>query len=132
GLGDENVGNVANDLGDENVEEFDPLFSYLRIQTDNNEGSDNNKGSDHNEGSDNNEGSDYNEGSDHIEGTNNNEGSDHNEGSDNNKASDDNDKSDNSDFKCDIEDRIDDVHVDMQMFKDNIDPNIEWVSSTKP
>ncbi|GKE35804.1 mutator type transposase [Tanacetum coccineum] len=108
GLGDENIGNVANDLGDENVEEFDPLFSYLRIQTDNNEGSD------------------------HIEGTNNNEGSDHNEGSDNNEASDDNDKSDNSDFKCDIEDRIDDVHVDMQMFKDNIDPNVEWVSSIEP
>nr|GEY16909.1 hypothetical protein [Tanacetum cinerariifolium] len=28
GLGDENVGNVANDLGEENVEEFNLLFSY--------------------------------------------------------------------------------------------------------
>nr|GEZ67058.1 hypothetical protein [Tanacetum cinerariifolium] len=34
--------------------------------------------------------------------------------------------------ECDIEDRIDDVHVDMQMFKDNIDSNVEWVSSTEP
>nr|GEV90517.1 hypothetical protein [Tanacetum cinerariifolium] len=90
GLGDENVGNVANDLWDENVEEFEPMFSYLYMQTDNNEGID------HNEGSD------------------NNEWSDHNKGSDNN------------------EDKIDDVHVDMQMFKDNIDPNVEWVSSTEP
>nr|GEX70558.1 hypothetical protein [Tanacetum cinerariifolium] len=74
GLGDENVGNVSNDLRDENVEEFDPLFSYPHMQTDNN------KGSDHNEGSDNNERSDHNEGSD------NNEGSDHNEESDNNEG----------------------------------------------
>nr|GEW96096.1 transposase, mutator type [Tanacetum cinerariifolium] len=161
GLGDENVGNVANDLGDEKVEEFDPLFSYPHMQTDNNEGSnhnegsDNNKGSAHNNGSDNNEGSKHNEGSDnneksdhegsdnnegidHNKGSDNNEGSDHNEGSDNNKGSDhnevsdDNNESDDSDFECDIEDRIDDVHVDMQMFKDNIDPNIEWVSSTEP
>nr|GEV92997.1 transposase, MuDR [Tanacetum cinerariifolium] len=108
GLGDENVGNVANDLGDENVEEFDPLFSYPHMQTDNNEGSDNNEGNDHNEGSD------------------NNKENDHNEGSDNNEVSYDNYESDDSDFECDIKDRIDDVHVDMQMFKDNIDPNVEW------
>ncbi|GJX56060.1 transposase, MuDR [Tanacetum coccineum] len=44
-------------------------------------------------------------------------------GSDNNEGSDDNDESDDSDFECGIEDRIDDVHVDMQMYKDNIDPN---------
>nr|GEX84707.1 hypothetical protein [Tanacetum cinerariifolium] len=120
GLGDENVGNVANDLQDENVKEFDPLFSYPHMQIDNNEGSD------HNRGSNNNKRSDHNEGSD------NNEGSDHNEGSDNNEVSDDNDESDDSDFECDIEDRIDDVHIDMQMCKDNIDSNVEWVSSTEP
>nr|GFC48860.1 hypothetical protein [Tanacetum cinerariifolium] len=102
-LGDENVWNVSNDLKDENVEEFDPLFSYPPMQTDNNEESD------HNEGSDNNE-----------------RRGDHNE------ASDDNDESDDSDFECDINDRIDDVHVDMQMLKDNIDSNVEWVSSTEP
>nr|GEU80519.1 hypothetical protein [Tanacetum cinerariifolium] len=74
GLGDENVGNLANDLGygnvgnvsndlrDENVEEFDPLFSYPPMQTDNNEGSGHNEGSDNNEGSDHNEASDNNEG----------------------------------------------------------------------
>nr|GEY14893.1 hypothetical protein [Tanacetum cinerariifolium] len=38
--GDENVRNVSNDLRDENVEEFDLLFSYLHMQIDNNEGSD--------------------------------------------------------------------------------------------
>nr|GEW64117.1 hypothetical protein [Tanacetum cinerariifolium] len=115
GLGDENVGNLANDLGDqnvenvsndlrdENVEEFDPLFSNPYMQIDNNEGID------HNEGSGNNKRSDHNEGS------NNNKGSDHNEGSDNNEGG-----------------GIDDVHVDMQMFKDNIDSNVEWVSSTEP
>ncbi|GJU27546.1 mutator type transposase [Tanacetum coccineum] len=39
------------------------------------------------------------------------------------EGSDDNDESDDSDFECGIEDKIDDVHVDMQMYKDNIDPN---------
>nr|GFB35059.1 hypothetical protein [Tanacetum cinerariifolium] len=100
-------------LGDENVAKFDPLFSYPHMQTDNNEGSD------HNEGSDNNKGSGHNEGSD------NNKGSGHNEESDNNEVSADNDESDDSDFECDIEDKNDDIHVDMQMFKDNIDPNVE-------
>nr|GEW00521.1 transposase, MuDR [Tanacetum cinerariifolium] len=107
GLGDENVHAIKLTLsgGLDNVEEFDPMFFYLYMQTDNNERSD------HNEGSDNNEGS------------NHNEGSDYNEGSDNNEVSDDNNESDDINFECDIEDRIDDVHVDMQMFKDNIDPN---------
>ncbi|GKA54474.1 DNA mismatch repair protein MSH2 [Tanacetum coccineum] len=112
-LGDENVGNVGDALGDENVEEFDPLFSYPHMQTDD------------------------------VECTDNNEGvitmmgvitmrGDTNEGSDHNERSDDNDESDDSDFECGIKDRIDDVHVDMQMFKDNIDHNVEWVSSTEP
>ncbi|GJV99883.1 hypothetical protein Tco_1555135, partial [Tanacetum coccineum] len=105
-----NSRNVGDALGDENVEEFDPLFSYPHMQTDD------------------------------VECTDNNEGvitmmgvitmrGDTNEGSDHNERSDDNDE---SDFKCGIKDRIDDVHVDMQMFKDNIDPNVEWVSSTEP
>ncbi|GJR40328.1 hypothetical protein Tco_1216012 [Tanacetum coccineum] len=118
--------------------------------SDNNEGvdhtevSDNNEGVDHTKVSDNNEGvdqtkvSDNNEGVDHTEVSDNNEGVDHTKVSDNNEgdgqteSSDDNEKSDDSDFECDLEDRIDDVHVEMQMFKDNIDPNVEWVSCNEP
>nr|GFA90436.1 hypothetical protein [Tanacetum cinerariifolium] len=91
GLGDENHCH-----GDENVEEFDPLFSYPHMQTDNNEGSNHNKGSNTNKGSDHNEGSDNNEEGEHNEGSDNNEGSGHNDGSDNNKGSDHNEGSDNN------------------------------------
>ncbi|GJT84440.1 transposase, MuDR [Tanacetum coccineum] len=117
----------------ENVEEFDPLFSYQHMQTgDLNEGVNHTEGDDNNEGVDQTKVSDNNEGVDHTEVSDNNEGVDHTEVSDNNEgdgqteSSDDNEKSDDSDFECDLEDRIDDVHVEMQMFKDNIDPNVEW------
>nr|GFC72025.1 hypothetical protein [Tanacetum cinerariifolium] len=82
--------------------------------------------------SNNNEESYHNEGNDNNEESNHNEGSDNNEGGDHNEVSDDNDENDDSDFECYIEDRIDDVNVDMQMFRDNIDSNVEWVSSTEP
>ncbi|GJV15019.1 transposase, MuDR [Tanacetum coccineum] len=48
------------------------------------------------------------------------------QGNDDNKESDDTEESEDSDFECDIEDRIDDVHVDMEMFKKNTDPSVEW------
>ncbi|GJS76849.1 hypothetical protein Tco_0726730 [Tanacetum coccineum] len=40
--------------------------------------------------------------------------------------------SEDSDFECDIEDRTDDVHVDIEMFRKNTDPSVEWVGSTEP
>ncbi|GJS95655.1 transposase, MuDR [Tanacetum coccineum] len=39
------------------------------------------------------------------------------QGNDDNEESDDTKESEDNDFECDIEDRIDDVHVDMEMFK---------------
>nr|GEY28584.1 hypothetical protein [Tanacetum cinerariifolium] len=56
-------------------------------------------------------------------------------GSNDNEESDDTEESEESkdnDFECDIEDRIDDVHVGMEMFKKNTDPSIGWVGSTEP
>ncbi|GKG12407.1 hypothetical protein Tco_0346644, partial [Tanacetum coccineum] len=37
------------------------------------------------------------------------------QGNDDNEESDDTEESEDSDFECDIEDRIDDVHVDMAL-----------------
>nr|GEV07298.1 hypothetical protein [Tanacetum cinerariifolium] len=54
------------------------------------------------------------------------------QGNDDNEESDDTEESKDSDFECDIEDKIDDVHVDMEMFKKNTDPCVEWVGSTEP
>ncbi|GKB83923.1 cysteine-rich receptor-like protein kinase 2 [Tanacetum coccineum] len=45
------------------------------------------------------------------------------QGSDNNEESND---SEDSEFECDIEDRIDDVDVDMEMFRKNTDASVEW------
>ncbi|GJY19098.1 mutator type transposase [Tanacetum coccineum] len=63
---------------------------------------------------------------------NDNAGLGTNEGSDDNEESDDTEESKDSDFECDIEDRIDDVDVDIEMFKKNTDPSVEWVGSTEP
>nr|GFB28895.1 hypothetical protein [Tanacetum cinerariifolium] len=49
------------------------------------------------------------------------------QGSDDNDETDDNEESEDSkdnNFECDIEDRIDDVYVDMEMFTKNIDPGL--------
>ncbi|GKC45328.1 hypothetical protein Tco_1063050 [Tanacetum coccineum] len=42
-----------------------------------------------------------------------------------------NDDSEDSDFKCDIEDQINDVHVDMEIFREHTDLSVEWVGPTK-
>ncbi|GJX12766.1 mutator type transposase, partial [Tanacetum coccineum] len=92
-------------IENENVEELDPLFSYPNTN--------------HQKG----------QSSDHISSPHRNvKGSDDNEESDDTKESED---SEDSDFECDIEDRIDDVYVDMEMLK-NTDPSVEWVGSTEP
>ncbi|GKA72747.1 transposase, MuDR, partial [Tanacetum coccineum] len=57
------------------------------------------------------------------------------QGSDNNEESDDSEESEDntdSDFEYDIEDMIDDVHIDMEMFRKNTNASAEWVGSTKP
>nr|GEZ20850.1 hypothetical protein [Tanacetum cinerariifolium] len=87
GLESGNVG-IEND----NVEELDPLFSYLNTNH-------------------------------HIRQSS----SDDNDKIDDTEES---DESKDSDFECDIEDRIDDVYVDMEMFTKNTDPSEEWVGST--
>nr|GEW43257.1 hypothetical protein [Tanacetum cinerariifolium] len=114
-------------IANENVEEFDPLFSYPRMQTD-----DLNEGVDHTKGDDNNEGVNHTEVSDNNERVDHTEVSDNNEGDNQTESSDDNEESDDSNFECDLEDMIDNVHVDIQMFKDNIDHNVEWISCNEP
>ncbi|GJU78672.1 hypothetical protein Tco_1275742, partial [Tanacetum coccineum] len=44
---------------------------------------------------------------------------------DNNEESDDSEESEDSDFECDIKDRVDDVHGDMEMFRKNDDPKCD-------
>ncbi|GKD53805.1 hypothetical protein Tco_1287192 [Tanacetum coccineum] len=87
GLGTQESEGIDND----NVEELDPLFSYPNTN--------------HQKG----------QSSDHISSPHRNvKGSDDNEESDDTEESED---SEDSDFECDIEDRIDDVYVDMEMLK---------------
>ncbi|GJY39256.1 transposase, MuDR [Tanacetum coccineum] len=90
-------------IDNDNVEELDPQFSYPNTN--------------HQKGHSN----------EHISSPHRNV-----EGSDDNEESDDTKESEDSDFECDIEDKIDDVHVDMEMFKKNTDPSVEWVGSTEP
>ncbi|GKG02317.1 hypothetical protein Tco_0307022, partial [Tanacetum coccineum] len=52
------------------------------------------------------------------------------EGSDNSEDHDDSKDSEDSDFECDLKDRINDVHVHMEMFREHTDPNVEWVGPT--
>ncbi|GJT30487.1 hypothetical protein Tco_0910762 [Tanacetum coccineum] len=90
-------------LGNENVEELDPLFSYPNPN--------------HQKG----------QSSEPIRSPHRNV-----EGNDDNEKSDDIEEREDSDFECDIEDRIDDVHVGMKMFKKNANHSVEWVGFTEP
>ncbi|GJS65311.1 hypothetical protein Tco_0679875 [Tanacetum coccineum] len=100
GIGTNNVDNVNVGLGNDNVDEFDPQFSFQDTIHDNVD--------DVNVGSKN-DNVDI-EDSDNIE---------------------DHDDSEDSDFKCDIEDQINDVHVDMEIFREHADLSVEWVGPTK-
>ncbi|GJV69034.1 hypothetical protein Tco_1484543 [Tanacetum coccineum] len=114
GLDNDNV-DLETDGIDNMEEELDPLFSYPNIN--------------HEKG----------QSSEHIssplrdaEGSNDNENGYKNEDSDENENSDENEdseESEDSDFKVPLEDKID---VDMEMFKENTDPSVEWVGSTEP
>nr|GEU96558.1 hypothetical protein [Tanacetum cinerariifolium] len=50
----------------------------------------------------------------------------------NSEDSDGSEDSKDNDFECDIEDQINDVHVDMKMFRKHTDPSVEWVGRTEP
>ncbi|GKE02548.1 hypothetical protein Tco_1390531 [Tanacetum coccineum] len=113
-LDNDNV-DLETDGIDNMEEELDPLFSYPNIN--------------HEKG----------QSSEHIssplrdaEGSDDNEDGYENEDSDENENSDENEDSEDSDFEVPLEDKIDDVDVDMKMFKENIDPSVEWVGSTEP
>nr|GEX39902.1 transposase, MuDR [Tanacetum cinerariifolium] len=99
-VGTDNVDDVNVGLRNDNVVDFDPLFSFQDTIRDNVD--------DVNVGS----------GNDNVDI----------EGSDN---SEDHDDSEDNDFKCDIKDQFNDVHVDMEMFREHIDLSIEWVGPTK-
>ncbi|GJT98702.1 hypothetical protein Tco_1094220 [Tanacetum coccineum] len=121
GIGNDNVDDVNVGLGNDNVDEndnvyeFDPVFSYQDTNHDNvddvNIGSRNDNVDDVNVGS----------GNDNVD----------KEGSDNSEDHDDSKDSKDSDFECDLKDRINDVHVHMEMFREHTDPNVEWVGPTK-
>ncbi|GJR52397.1 hypothetical protein Tco_1402918 [Tanacetum coccineum] len=109
GLGTQESEGIDNN----NVEELDPLFSYPNTN--------------HQKG----------QSSEHISSLHRNaEGSDDNEESDDTEES---GESEDSDFECEIEDRIDDVDVGMEMFKktsildfdSDIDPNDDEVERKK-
>ncbi|GJS95919.1 hypothetical protein Tco_0802887 [Tanacetum coccineum] len=103
--------------GIDNIEEeLDPLFSYPNINHEKRQSSEHISSPLRDvEGSDDNEDGYENEDSDENENSNENE---------------DSEESDDNDFKVPLEDKIDDVDVDMEMFKENIDPSVEWVGST--
>ncbi|GJY48964.1 mutator type transposase [Tanacetum coccineum] len=94
GIENDNVGlgtQESEGIDNDNVEELDPLFSYPNTN--------------HQKG----------QSSEHISSPHRNaEGSDDNEESDDTEES---EESEDNDFECDIEDRIDDVDVDMKMLK---------------
>ncbi|GKB02670.1 transposase, MuDR [Tanacetum coccineum] len=103
GLGTNEGEGIENDnagLGTQESE-LDPLFSYPNTN--------------HQKG----------QSSEHISSPYRNaEGNDDNEESDDTKESEESKDSEDSDFECDIKDRIDDVDVDMEMFKKNTSPII--------
>ncbi|GJZ23277.1 hypothetical protein Tco_0560736 [Tanacetum coccineum] len=100
GLGTNEGTQESKGIDNDNVEKLDPLFSYLNTN--------------HQKG----------QSSEHISSPHRNvEGSDDNEESDDTEESEDNE---DSDFECDIKDRTDDVHVDMEMIKKNTNPSVEW------
>ena len=120
GLGNENV-----DLGQSSeprprpspspiVDEFDPLFSYPATNNDMGQSSEPTHSP--------NETSDGREGSDRSDSNDESEGSD---------RSDSNEDSEDSDFECDLEDQINDPDVDMELFRKNTDPSVEWVGSAE-
>ena len=136
GLGNENV-DVNVDLGQSSeprprpspspiVDEFDPLFSYPATNNDMGQSSEPthtpNETSDGREGSDRSDSNDESEGSDRSDSNNESEGSD---------TSDSNEDSEDSDFECDLEDQINDPDVDMELFRKNTDPSVEWVASAE-
>nr|GEV24344.1 hypothetical protein [Tanacetum cinerariifolium] len=105
GLGTQESKDIEND----NVEELDPLFSYPNT---------------------NHQMRQSRQSSEPITSPHGNvQGSDDNEESDDTKES---TGSKDIDFECDIEDRIDDAHVDMEMFRKNTAPSVELVGSTEP
>ncbi|PWA71856.1 transposase, MuDR [Artemisia annua] len=130
---DENVG-LGNDNVEENVDlgqsseprpspngdEFDPLFSYPATNNDMRQSSEPNSP---------NETSQVREDS---EGSDRSVSNDDSEGSDRSVSNDDSEEdSEDSDFECDLEDQINDVDVDMELFRKNTDPSVEWVGSAE-
>ena len=124
GLGNENV-----DLGQSSeprprpspspiVDEFDPLFSYPATNNDMGQSSEPTHSP--------------NETSDGREGSDRSDSNDESEGSDRSKSNDDSEEdSEDSDFECDLEDQINDPDVDMEFFRKNTDPSVEWVGSAE-
>nr|GEY95750.1 transposase, MuDR [Tanacetum cinerariifolium] len=107
-------------IANENVEEFDPLFSYPRMQTD-----DLNEGVDHTKGDDNNEGVNHTEVSDNNERVDHTEVSDNNEGDNQTESSDDNEESDDSNFESVYEE------VDLEDFDSEINSDDEEAGRKK-
>ncbi|GJZ18808.1 mutator type transposase [Tanacetum coccineum] len=116
-LDNDNV-DLETDGIDNMEEELDPLFSYPNINHEKGQSSEHISSPLRDA-----------EGSDDNEDGYENEDSDENENSDENE---DSEESEDSDFEVPLEDKIDDVDVDMEMFKENTDPSVEWVGSTEP
>ncbi|GKA35896.1 hypothetical protein Tco_0722387 [Tanacetum coccineum] len=98
GTNHDNLDDVNVGLGNDNVDEFDPLFSYPDTNHEIGQSSKTRT-------------SLPNETDDvrvDIEGSDNSE------------------ESDDSDFECDIEDQINDIYVDMKLFRKYTDPGVEW------
>ncbi|PWA36868.1 transposase, MuDR [Artemisia annua] len=95
-------------------DEFDPLFSYPATNNDMPKSSEPIHSP--------NETSDVREGIDRSDSNVESEGSDRSESNDESEE-----ESEVSDFECDLEDQINDVEVDMEFFRKNTDPSVEWV-----
>nr|GEV77324.1 transposase, MuDR [Tanacetum cinerariifolium] len=108
----DNVDDVNVGLGNDNEDEFDPLFSYQDTNHDNID--------------------DVNIGNDNVDDVNVGSGNDNVDikGSDNSEDHDDSEDSEENNFECDLKDQITNVHVHMEMFKEHTVPNVEWVGPT--